>query len=93
MALRHRTTGSVRQADSELAASARCVSFPSGCTRPAARAGSVKLRKDAEAGIPHYWIVEEDGRPVVHVFEPERALPAYAPAGVFAGWWSPRCPS
>ncbi len=46
----------------------------------------VKFRKYAEAGIPHYWIVEEvDGRPVVHVYELERTLSAYAPAGIFRG--------
>ncbi|WP_327304797.1 Uma2 family endonuclease [Streptomyces sp. NBC_01298] len=46
----------------------------------------VKLRKYAEAGIPHYWRVEdEDGAPVVHVFELEEPAGAYAPAGIFRG--------
>ncbi|MFI6156968.1 Uma2 family endonuclease [Kitasatospora sp. NPDC051170] len=45
----------------------------------------VKLRKYAEAGIPHYWVVENEGwRPVVHVYELGRAV-SYAPAGIFRG--------
>ncbi|NGO70902.1 Uma2 family endonuclease [Streptomyces boncukensis] len=45
---------------------------------------TVKLRKYAEAGIPHYWCVgEEDGKPVVHVYELDRPTSAYAPAGIF----------
>ncbi|MEU4116801.1 Uma2 family endonuclease [Kitasatospora sp. NPDC028055] len=45
---------------------------------------TVKVRKYAEAGIPHYWIVEEeDGLPVVHVFELERVTSSYVPAGIF----------
>lgn len=45
---------------------------------------TVKFRKYAEAGIPHYWIVEEeDGLPVVHVFELERTTSSYSPAGIF----------
>ncbi|MFF2039884.1 Uma2 family endonuclease [Kitasatospora sp. NPDC058170] len=44
----------------------------------------LKLRKYAAAGIPHYWLVEEeDGRPVVHVYELDIATSAYAPAGIF----------
>ncbi|GAA3018833.1 hypothetical protein GCM10010519_55460 [Streptomyces lactacystinicus] len=40
----------------------------------------------AEAGIPHYWIVEEDdGLPVVHVYELDRVTASYAPAGIFRG--------
>ncbi|MEV7773292.1 Uma2 family endonuclease [Kitasatospora sp. NPDC086791] len=47
---------------------------------------TVKVRKYAEAGIPHYWIVEDEaGRPVVHVYELDRATNAYAPAGIFRG--------
>ncbi|MFD0401897.1 Uma2 family endonuclease [Kitasatospora sp. NPDC127121] len=47
---------------------------------------TVKVRKYAEAGIPHYWIVEEeDGLPVVHVFELEPATSSYVPAGTFRG--------
>ncbi|MFJ3790741.1 Uma2 family endonuclease [Kitasatospora sp. NPDC090091] len=46
----------------------------------------VKVRKYAEAGIPHYWIVEEeDGLPVAHVFELETSTTSYAPAGIFRG--------
>ncbi|GAA2635924.1 Uma2 family endonuclease [Streptomyces axinellae] len=45
---------------------------------------TVKLRKYAEAGIPHYWCVEEEnGAPVVHVYELDRPTSAYAPAGIF----------
>ncbi|GHF60668.1 hypothetical protein GCM10010218_47660 [Streptomyces mashuensis] len=45
---------------------------------------AVKPRKYAEAGIPHYWCVEEEnGAPVVHVFELEKECRQYAPAGIF----------
>lgn len=45
---------------------------------------TVKLRKYAEAGIPHYWCIEdEDGVPVVHVYELDEPTHAYAPAGIF----------
>ncbi|WP_448319101.1 Uma2 family endonuclease [Streptomyces sp. CO7] len=47
---------------------------------------TVKLRKYAEAGIPHYWCVEdEDGSPVVHVYELDGPTGVYAPAGIFRG--------
>ncbi|MGW5345860.1 Uma2 family endonuclease [Streptomyces sp. HUAS TT3] len=47
---------------------------------------TVKLRKYAEAGIPHYWCIEdEDGAPVVHVYELDEPTGAYAPAGIFRG--------
>ncbi|MFI9229193.1 Uma2 family endonuclease [Streptomyces rimosus] len=47
---------------------------------------TVKLRKYAEAGIPHYWCVEdEDGSPVVHTYELDQPTRAYAPAGIFRG--------
>ncbi|MCX5194632.1 Uma2 family endonuclease [Streptomyces sp. NBC_00249] len=47
---------------------------------------TVKLRKYAEAGIPHYWCIEdEDGAPVVHVYELDEPTRAYAPAGIFRG--------
>ena len=47
---------------------------------------TVKLRKYAEAGIPHYWCIEEeDGAPVVHVYELDVPTGAYAPAGIFRG--------
>lgn len=45
---------------------------------------TVELHKYAEAGIPHYWCIEdEDGAPVVHVYELDRPTRAYAPAGIF----------
>ncbi|WP_380279984.1 Uma2 family endonuclease [Kitasatospora purpeofusca] len=44
----------------------------------------VKLRKYAEAGIPHYWVIEEeDGLPVVHAYELDRPTSAYVAAGIF----------
>ncbi|MCP3755795.1 Uma2 family endonuclease [Streptomyces sp. TBY4] len=47
---------------------------------------TVKLRKYAEAGIPHYWCIEDgDGAPVVHVYELDEPTGAYAPAGIFRG--------
>ncbi|MDI3403587.1 Uma2 family endonuclease [Streptomyces cavernicola] len=50
------------------------------------RDSTVKLRKYAEAGIPHYWYVEdEDGAPVVHVYELDEPTRAYAPTGIFRG--------
>ncbi|WP_377269887.1 Uma2 family endonuclease [Peterkaempfera sp. SMS 1(5)a] len=42
----------------------------------------VKLRKYAEAGIPHYWLIEEDGHPVVHVYELDGPTCRYAPIGI-----------
>ncbi|MER5503078.1 Uma2 family endonuclease [Streptomyces sp. NPDC002561] len=45
---------------------------------------TVKLRKYAEAGIPHYWCIEdEDTVPAVHVYELEGPTGSYAPAGIF----------
>ncbi|MFI6844566.1 Uma2 family endonuclease [Kitasatospora sp. NBC_00085] len=47
---------------------------------------TVKLRKYAEAGIPHYWVIEEeDGLPVVHVYELDVPTTAYVAAGIFRG--------
>ncbi|GGN55731.1 hypothetical protein GCM10010112_06810 [Actinoplanes lobatus] len=48
---------------------------------------TVKLRKYAESGIPHYWRVEEEGggRPVVHAYELDQPTRAYAPTGIFRG--------
>ncbi|MFB7473669.1 Uma2 family endonuclease [Kitasatospora sp. NPDC056184] len=44
----------------------------------------VKVRKYAEAGIPHYWLIEEeDGLPVVHAYELDRPTSAYVAAGIF----------
>ncbi|MCZ1007666.1 Uma2 family endonuclease [Streptomyces lydicus] len=45
---------------------------------------TVKLRKYAEAGIPHYWCIEdEDSVPAVHVYELDEPTRSYAPAGIF----------
>jgi Uma2 family endonuclease len=45
---------------------------------------TVKLRKYAEAGIRHYWCIEdEDGTPAVHVYELDEPTGSYAPAGIF----------
>ena len=45
---------------------------------------TVKQHKYAEAGIAHFWLVEEeDGAPVVHVYELDEPTRAYAPAGIF----------
>lgn len=47
---------------------------------------TVKLRKYAEAGIPHYWCVEdEDGAPVVHVYELDGPTRSYVATGIFRG--------
>ncbi|MEU5183884.1 Uma2 family endonuclease [Streptomyces longwoodensis] len=47
---------------------------------------TVKLHKYAAAGIAHYWCVEEeDGAPVVHVYELDGPTGTYAPAGIFRG--------
>jgi Uma2 family endonuclease len=44
---------------------------------------NVKLRKYAEAGIAHYWRVEEeDGSPVVHVYELDGPTRSYVPTGI-----------
>ncbi|WP_069172049.1 Uma2 family endonuclease [Streptomyces griseus] len=44
----------------------------------------VKPRKYAAAGIGHFWRVEanEDGLPVVYVYELDPALKAYTPTGI-----------
>ncbi|WP_043469629.1 Uma2 family endonuclease [Kitasatospora sp. MBT66] len=45
---------------------------------------TVKWRKYAEAGIPHYWVVEEENDlPVVHVHELDCSTGAYVAAGIF----------
>lgn len=47
---------------------------------------TVKLRRYAEAGIPHYWCIEDEGEaPVVHVYELEGPTRSHAPAGIFRG--------
>ncbi|MFY1689950.1 Uma2 family endonuclease [Plantactinospora sp. WMMB782] len=44
---------------------------------------TVKLRKYAEADIPHYWRVEdEDDLPVVHSYELDGPTRSYAPTGI-----------
>ncbi|MFJ2651701.1 Uma2 family endonuclease [Streptomyces sp. NPDC087420] len=45
---------------------------------------TVKLLKYAQAGIPHYWRLEdEDGSPVVHVYELDEPTATYVPVGIF----------
>lgn len=45
---------------------------------------TVKPRKYAEAGIAHYWCVEDEGgAPVVHVYELDGLTRSYVPAGIF----------
>ncbi|MEU4559802.1 Uma2 family endonuclease [Actinoplanes sp. NPDC023936] len=44
---------------------------------------TVKLRKYAEAGIPHYWRVDDEHTsPVVHAYELDEPTRAYAPSGI-----------
>jgi Uma2 family endonuclease len=44
----------------------------------------VKLRKYAEAGVRHFWRVEdEEGLPAVHVYELDDPTKTYVPAGIF----------
>jgi len=44
---------------------------------------TVKLRKYAEAGIAHYWrIEEENSAPAVHAYELDHPSRAYAPTGI-----------
>lgn len=44
---------------------------------------NVKLRKYAEAGIPHYWLVEEEpGGPAVHLYELDRPTERYVATGI-----------
>ncbi|MEU4351653.1 Uma2 family endonuclease [Streptomyces sp. NPDC023838] len=44
----------------------------------------VKPRKYARAGVPHFWRVEEnDGLPVVYVYELDPATKSYVPSGIF----------
>ena len=47
---------------------------------------TVKLRKYAEAGIPHHWRVEVgNGAPVVHVYELDEPTGSYVAVGIFRG--------
>ncbi|MGX4652232.1 Uma2 family endonuclease [Micromonospora sp. SCSIO 07396] len=44
---------------------------------------TVKLRKYAEAGIANYWrIEEENGAPVVHVYELDEPTRSYVPTAI-----------
>lgn len=44
---------------------------------------TVKLRKYAEAGIAHYWRVEDqNGLPVVHAYELDEPTRSYVPTGI-----------
>ncbi|MCO8272369.1 Uma2 family endonuclease [Actinoplanes sp. TRM 88003] len=44
---------------------------------------TVKLRKYAEAGIPHHWRVEQDDEtPVIHTYELDGVTRSYAPTGI-----------
>ncbi|MEU8173440.1 Uma2 family endonuclease [Microbispora hainanensis] len=46
----------------------------------------LKPLRYAEAGIPHFWRVEEsDGRPVVYVYERDPATGVYTPTGIHHG--------
>lgn len=52
----------------------------------AERDRDTKPRKYAEAGIPHFWRVEEDnGAPVVHVFELEVTTGTYVATAIERG--------
>jgi Uma2 family endonuclease len=47
---------------------------------------TVKLRKYAEAGIRHYWLVEDDAnQPVAHVYELDEPTKTYVSTGIFRG--------
>ncbi|WP_329787773.1 Uma2 family endonuclease [Lentzea sp. DG1S-22] len=47
---------------------------------------TVKLRKYAEAGIRHYWLVEDEAvQTVVHVYELDEPTRAYVPTGLCRG--------
>lgn len=44
---------------------------------------TVKLRKYAEAGIAHFWRIEDaDGAPVVHAYELDGPTRSYVPTGI-----------
>ena len=49
----------------------------------AQRDRTVKLRKYADAGIAHYWCVEDENEsPVVHAYELHGPTQSYAPTGI-----------
>lgn len=53
---------------------------------PANATARVKPRKYAEAGVPHFWRVEQDddkGLPVVYVYELDPATKSYGLSGIF----------
>jgi hypothetical protein len=53
----------------------------------------VKPRKYATAGIPHYWRVEQnDGLPVVYVYELDPVTKSYVPMGIFHNRLKPTVP-
>lgn len=44
---------------------------------------TVKVRKYAEAGIPNYWRVEDEGgSPVIHAYELDEPTRSYVPTGI-----------
>ncbi|WP_030717456.1 Uma2 family endonuclease [Streptomyces sp. NRRL S-237] len=48
---------------------------------------SIKPFKYAQAGIPHFWRVEdEDGKPVVHVYELDTVTRSYVATGIHREW-------
>ncbi|MDQ8702425.1 Uma2 family endonuclease [Streptomyces sp. LHD-70] len=47
---------------------------------------NTKPFKYAQAGIPHFWRVEdEDGEPAVHVYELDQVTHSYVPTGIHRG--------
>ncbi|WP_408909767.1 Uma2 family endonuclease [Streptomyces luteolus] len=47
---------------------------------------NIKPFKYAQAGIPHFWRVEdEDGESAVHVYELDRVTHSYVPTGIHRG--------
>lgn len=45
---------------------------------------TVKLRKYGEAGIPNYWLVDQETRGiVVHTYQLDEPTAAYTPTGIF----------
>ncbi|MEV6241479.1 Uma2 family endonuclease [Lentzea sp. NPDC051838] len=47
---------------------------------------TVKLRKYAEAGIKHYWLVEDEGgQTIAHVYELDEPTKTYVSTGIFRG--------
>ncbi|HWS33565.1 MAG TPA: Uma2 family endonuclease [Actinoplanes sp.] len=45
---------------------------------------TVKIRTYADAGIPHYWLIEDEAEaPAVHTYELDGPTRAHSPAGIF----------